>query len=117
MSEPNNNNSSSEFTWARAFRDIGVKSISSGQFPVFCLFILLAIILWRVPEKDISDLITQFFACQDSSKAGFYIFIFFYSSIGYLIFKFFRHRLDSMVKENEVLRNKLKQISAKEDGK
>lgn len=27
--------STDKFTWARAFRDIGVKSISSGQFPIF----------------------------------------------------------------------------------
>ena len=61
--------------WAKAFRDIGVKSISSGQFPIFCLFILLLIVLLRIPEQDLSNLTSQFFACQATSKAGFYIFI------------------------------------------
>ena len=101
--------------WAKAFRDIGVKSISSGQFPIFCLFILLLIVLLRIPEQDLSNLTSQFFACQATSKAGFYIFMFFYTFIGYLFFKFFRHRLDKAVKENEILRNKLKQISTTED--
>lgn len=53
--KPKNN----DIGWAKAFRDIVVTSMNKGQFPILCIFIPIFIILWRLPEKDLSDIVLK----------------------------------------------------------
>lgn len=41
-------------TWAHAFRDIINRSMSTGQLLPLCIFLLLFIIFWRVPEQELA---------------------------------------------------------------
>lgn len=62
MTETENSpNSEGDFTWARAFRDIGVSAINTGQFPFFCLFAIALLILLKMPGEDISTLVNEVF--------------------------------------------------------
>ena len=49
-----NHSSDSSFSWARAFRDIGVHAINTGQFPFFCMFIIALVFLLRLPPDTLS---------------------------------------------------------------
>lgn len=44
----------SGYSWARAFRDIGVQAINTGQFPYFCFFIIVMLFLFRLPPETLS---------------------------------------------------------------
>lgn len=52
---------STKFTWARAFRDIGVHAINTGQFPFFCMFIIALVILFRVDPETLDSIVLGFF--------------------------------------------------------
>ncbi len=59
--ETGNPSTNTNFTWARAFRDIGVNAISTGQFPFFCIFVIALVILLKMPGTDISLLVNDVF--------------------------------------------------------
>lgn len=46
----------SGYSWARAFRDIGVQAINTGQFPFFCMFIIALVFLFRLPPETLSTI-------------------------------------------------------------
>lgn len=46
----------SSYSWARAFRDIGVQAINTGQFPFFCMFIIALVFLFRLPPETLSTI-------------------------------------------------------------
>lgn len=53
--------SSTKFTWARAFRDIGVHAINTGQFPFFCMFVISLVVLFRVDPLTLDTIFLGFF--------------------------------------------------------
>lgn len=48
-------------TWAKAFRDIVVASINKGQFPLVAVFLIFAIISWRIPAEVIGKVVEDVF--------------------------------------------------------
>ncbi|MCC5933345.1 MAG: hypothetical protein JJU35_03800 [Balneolales bacterium] len=46
-------------TWAQAVRDLGIKSMNTGQFPFFCLFLLSFVIVLSLPAHDLSTLLRR----------------------------------------------------------
>lgn len=65
----------SNFTWARAFRDIGVNAINTGQFPFFCIFIVVILVLLKMPGGDVSKLIFNVFAnFREFAVSGYVLF-------------------------------------------
>ncbi|MBD8008760.1 hypothetical protein [Acinetobacter pecorum] len=46
----------SGYSWARAFRDIGIQAINTGQFPFFCMFIIAILFLFRLPPETLSTI-------------------------------------------------------------
>jgi len=46
----------SSYSWARAFRDIGVQAINTGQFPFFCMFVVAILFLFRLPPETLSTI-------------------------------------------------------------
>lgn len=48
--------------WARAVRDIGIKAIDSGQFLLFGFYLVVIIILIKMPSDIIGDIIKQLFS-------------------------------------------------------
>lgn len=58
MSNPSTN---TDYSWARAFRDIGVNAINTGQFPFFCMFVIALLILIKMPGADVSILVNDVF--------------------------------------------------------
>ncbi|WDZ50176.1 hypothetical protein LF296_12685 [Acinetobacter vivianii] len=49
------------FSWARAFRDIGVHAINTGQFPFFGLLVVVLVFLFRLPTETLSEISLEFF--------------------------------------------------------
>lgn len=47
------------YTWARAFRDIVVASINKGQLPILGVLSVFLLILWRIPERDLSNIVLK----------------------------------------------------------
>lgn len=73
--EMNNPSTNTDYTWARAFRDIGVNAINTGQFPFFCLFVIALLILIKMPGADISLLVNDIFANFKSyALSGYFLF-------------------------------------------
>lgn len=50
-----------KFTWARAFRDIAINAMNTGQFPFFCMFIIALIILFRVDPQTLDSILLDVF--------------------------------------------------------
>jgi hypothetical protein len=48
-------------TWAQAFRDIVVTSMNRGQLPVLGLIGIVVLLLWKMPESDVSKLVFDIF--------------------------------------------------------
>ena len=45
------------YSWARAFRDIVVTAMNRGQLPVLGVMSIFMLILWRIPEQDLSTIL------------------------------------------------------------
>lgn len=45
--------SNGKVTWAQAVRDMVNRSMSTGQLLPFGIFVLLAIVFWRMPAEDL----------------------------------------------------------------
>lgn len=43
-------------TWAQAFRDTVIASMNRGQLPVLGGMFIFALIIWKMPEQDVSKL-------------------------------------------------------------
>ncbi|MEC8124613.1 MAG: hypothetical protein VX125_12335 [Pseudomonadota bacterium] len=73
--EMSNPSTDSNYSWARAFRDIGVNAINTGQFPFFCLFVLALLILIKMPGADVSILVNDVFHNFKSyALSGYFLF-------------------------------------------
>lgn len=112
MNESNDQNVS----WARAFRDIGVKAISSGQFPLFCAFIIILVFLIRLPSTELTNVSNALI--DRISQPSIILFILMLSvGFGYirLLTTQFKRRINTMQEEIIKLRNQDKpQISEKD---
>jgi hypothetical protein len=51
------NRSKGGVTWAQACRDVVVTAINRGQLPVLGLLFLVALVLLKMPEEDVSKLV------------------------------------------------------------
>lgn len=72
MSNPSTD---TDYSWARAFRDIGVNAINTGQFPFFCMFAIALLILIKMPGADISILVNDVFHNFKSyALSGYFLF-------------------------------------------
>ena len=69
MASRGNNRTNRKFTWAQAFRDIVVTSMNRGQLPLLGVMGLFGLVLWRLPDRDISGLL---FAFLRGLKSGFF---------------------------------------------
>lgn len=47
--------SNGKVTWAQAVRDMVNRSMSTGQLLPFGIFVLLAIVFWRMPAEDLRE--------------------------------------------------------------
>ena len=73
MSNPSTN---TDYSWARAFRDIGVNAINTGQFPFFCMFVIALLILIKMPGADVSILVNDVFHNFKSyALSGYFLFV------------------------------------------
>ena len=45
------------FGWSQAFRDMVVSAINRGQLPVFGTFLVILMLLWKMPGNDVSKLV------------------------------------------------------------
>jgi hypothetical protein len=52
-----NNAAQSKFTWAQAARDIVVTSMNRGQLPILGVLAVVFLMVWRMPEGDVSKLV------------------------------------------------------------
>ena len=72
MSNPSTN---TDYSWARAFRDIGVNAINTGQFPFLCMFVIALLILIKMPGADVSILVNDVFHNFKSyALSGYFLF-------------------------------------------
>lgn len=46
-------------TWAQTCRDIVVASINKGQLPLVILGAVLLLLIWRMPEPQVGDLVNR----------------------------------------------------------
>ena len=59
MSKGNRSKKVSHVTWAQAVRDIVIAAINQGQLPVLGILGILILVIWRMPENDVSQLMFQ----------------------------------------------------------
>ena len=59
MSKGNRSGKGSHVTWAQAARDIVIAAINQGQLPILGVLAILILIIWRMPENDVSQLMFQ----------------------------------------------------------
>jgi hypothetical protein len=64
----------SSVSWAQAVRDIFVASIDKGQLPVLGIIFIFVMLIWKMPEQDVSRLMFQFFESLQR-----------YESLGYVL--------------------------------
>jgi hypothetical protein len=63
-------------TWAQALRDMVVASINRGQLPVFGIFFVLLMLVWKMPGEDVSKLVFEIFALLRNGELFAYILAF-----------------------------------------
>jgi len=57
-------------SWAQALRDMVVSSINKGQLPIFGLFLVILMLIYKMPEADVSRLV---FEILESLRKGEFI--------------------------------------------
>ncbi|MDQ1164621.1 hypothetical protein [Flavobacterium sp. SORGH_AS_0622] len=103
--------------WSGAFRDVLVASLNKGQFPVAFVLIILGIIFWRMPEKELSvfvfNLLDRF---ENNYILGWFFFL--VSLFGWYfhnryVVKVHRIEMERNTSEKVDLQNKLLEIAKK----
>lgn len=56
MSGKKSGKSQGKVTWAQAFRDIVIASMNKGQLPVLAVFMLIGLLIWKLPETEVLKL-------------------------------------------------------------
>lgn len=46
-------------TWAQTVRDLGAKSINNGQFPLYCLVCIILLIIVKLPNEELAQIINR----------------------------------------------------------
>jgi hypothetical protein len=54
-------------SWAQAIRDMVISAINKGQLPIFGLFLVILMLIYKMPEADVSKLV---FEILDSLRRG-----------------------------------------------
>lgn len=109
-----NASTDSNYSWARAFRDIGVHAINSGQFPFFCMFVIALVFLYRLPDETLSTIsleVLQNFKIY--IKSGYALFAITLLLTTLYIKAFTKRHKDQLAKQNtiiEQLKNDLKGV-------
>lgn len=55
-------------TWAQAFRDILIASMNKGQLPLLAFAGVIALMIWRMPEADITSLVDRMLTRLESGE-------------------------------------------------
>jgi hypothetical protein len=100
--------SDSSYSWARAFRDIGVQAINNGKFPLFCMFIITLVFLFRLPTETLSQLSMEVFQnLKEYVFSGYFLF-FITLIIVALYIKAFRKRYTAQIQKQNTIIEQLK---------
>ncbi len=101
--------SNTDYSWARAFRDIGVHAINTGQFPFFCLFIIALLFLYRLPAETLSLLSTEVLAnFKDYVISGYSLFVVTLIGVAIYVVALKKRHREQLGKQNQII-EKLKE--------
>jgi len=67
---PRKNQENTPVSWAQAIRDMVISAINKGQLPIFGLFLVILMLIYKMPETDVSKLV---FEILDSLRRGEFI--------------------------------------------
>lgn len=96
------------FSWARAFRDIGVHAINTGQFPFFCLFIIVMFFLFRLPPDTLSTISLEVLHnFREYALTGYVLFIVTLACCGFYVNALKKRHTKQIDRQNKII-NKLK---------
>lgn len=60
-------------TWAQAVRDIFIASINRGQLPILFVGAIIALIIWKMPEEDVSKFAFEFLDLLKNNEMWAYV--------------------------------------------
>jgi len=101
--------SNTDYSWARAFRDIGVHAINTGQFPFFCLFIIALLFLYRLPAETLSILSTEILAnFKNYALSGYSLFVVTLLCVAIYVIALTKRHKEQLGKQNQII-EKLKE--------
>ena len=99
------------YSWARAFRDIVVTAMNRGQLPVLGVMSIFMLILWRIPEQDLSTILAMIISHLVAGELIAYIFLFIVCSAWFLQSKVARknhsEEMNRVTEEKSQLQNML----------
>lgn len=103
-----NPTSDSSYSWARAFRDIGIQAINTGQFPYFCFFIIVMLFLFRLPPDTLSTLSLEVLHnFKEYALSGYALFIVTLACCGFYI-NALKKRHNKQIDKQDKIINQLK---------